>query len=81
MGAKLSVTDFRLNWEANSLGFSKADNVEPWNGVDMYWKLDVEGLRFGVLGTPNFLPKASWELTRPLLPSITDSNSEGLLGR
>lgn len=54
-GAKLSVMDFMENCDAKSLGFSKADSVEPWKGVDMYLKLDVEGLRFGVFGTFSFL--------------------------
>lgn len=81
IGAKLSVTDFKLNCDANSLGFSNADNVDPWKGVDIYWKLDVDGLRFGVLGTASFLLNASVELTRLALPSGTDSNKDGLLGR
>lgn len=81
IGAKLSVTDFKLNCEVNSLGFSNADNVDPWKGVDMYWKLEVDGLLFGVFGTANFLPNASIEFTRLAFPSGTDSSKEGLLGR
>lgn len=68
--ATLSVMDFNENCDANSLGFSNADNVEPWNGVETYAKLDVDMLRLTLaklevdmflLVTLSFLPNASWE--------------------
>lgn len=40
--ATLSVMDFRENCDANSFGWSKADNVEPWKGVETYAKLVVD---------------------------------------